>query len=133
LLRRVEFTDIYGDLVARQVVTPAKAITAILRGPASADRAGRRGCWVPAGEGDRRRLGDQTSARDRAAPRALRGDALDIRDTIVLKMREMTADDFEQLLRPAFKQDEWKLIAVGAVLGFLVGELQTLLVEVFSH
>ena len=33
-------------------------------------------------------------------------------------------DEFENLLRPAFQQDEWILFAVGAVLGFLVGELQ---------
>jgi hypothetical protein len=48
-------------------------------------------------------------------------------------MREMTDDDFEGLLRPVFKQDEWKLIAVGAMLGFAVGELQILLVELFAH
>jgi hypothetical protein len=34
------------------------------------------------------------------------------------------------LLRPAFRQEEWKLIAVGALIGFLVGELQ---VFVFLH
>jgi hypothetical protein len=28
------------------------------------------------------------------------------------------------MLRPAFKEDEWSLIAVGAVLGFVVGEMQ---------
>jgi len=28
------------------------------------------------------------------------------------------------MLRPVFKEDEWILIAVGAALGFLVGELQ---------
>jgi uncharacterized membrane protein YheB (UPF0754 family) len=64
---------------------------------------------------------------------AYAAEALDIRNTIIMKMREMSDDDFEQLLRPAFKQDEWKLIAVGAVLGFLVGELQVLLVEHFGH
>ncbi|TPS15715.1 DUF445 domain-containing protein, partial [Acinetobacter baumannii] len=32
--------------------------------------------------------------------------------------------EFEGMLRPAFKEDEWALIAVGAVLGFVVGELQ---------
>jgi hypothetical protein len=32
--------------------------------------------------------------------------------------------EFERLLRPAFRQDEWKLIAV---IGGLVGELQVLL------
>jgi uncharacterized membrane protein YheB (UPF0754 family) len=49
---------------------------------------------------------------------------LDVRGTIVTKMSAMTDDEYENLLRPAFKQDEWKLISVGAVLGFLIGELQ---------
>lgn len=42
-------------------------------------------------------------------------------------MRELTPAEFESLLRPAFQQDEWILIAVGAALGFLVGELQVFL------
>lgn len=39
----------------------------------------------------------------------------------------MTTEQFEGVLRPVFQQDEWKLIAVGAVIGFLVGELQVFL------
>ncbi|HEY2062423.1 DUF445 domain-containing protein [Amycolatopsis sp. NBC_01480] len=54
-------------------------------------------------------------------------DALDIRNTVVTKMRQLTPIEFEGILRPAFKQDEWKLIAVGAIIGGLVGELQVLL------
>jgi uncharacterized membrane protein YheB (UPF0754 family) len=53
--------------------------------------------------------------------------ALDVRNTIVEKMQQLTPIEFEGILRPAFKQDEWKLIAVGAVIGGLVGELQVLL------
>lgn len=55
-------------------------------------------------------------------------EALDVRNTIIRQMRLMTPIQYEGLLRPAFKQDEWKLIAVGAAIGFLVGELQVLLV-----
>jgi len=51
-------------------------------------------------------------------------DAMDIRNTLVAKMQQLTPSQFEGLLRPAFQQDEWILIAVGAALGFLVGELQ---------
>jgi uncharacterized membrane protein YheB (UPF0754 family) len=51
-------------------------------------------------------------------------DALAIRETLLTKMQDMTDAEFEGLLRPAFKQDEWKLITVGAVLGFLIGEIQ---------
>ena len=70
------------------------------------------------------------TARDLEAYAA---EALDIRATVVSKMREMSQDEFEQLLRPAFKQDEWKMIAVGALLGFAVGELQVLMVEQFAR
>lgn len=51
-------------------------------------------------------------------------DAMDVRNTLVSKMQEMTTEEFEGVLRPVFEQDEWKLIASGAVLGFLVGEHQ---------
>jgi uncharacterized membrane protein YheB (UPF0754 family) len=54
--------------------------------------------------------------------------ALDVRNTIVEKMRQLTPLEFEGILRPAFQQDEWKLIAVGAIIGGLVGELQVLLI-----
>jgi uncharacterized membrane protein YheB (UPF0754 family) len=150
---RQEFTDLYGGMVAEQVVTPEKVIQAALRGPAS-DRvfavvtrtlnehidaqigAGRPLVVLAVGgtgyqevkdlvaESVVRRLPDTIEKLE-----AYAGEALDIRNTVLLKMREMSDDDFEQLLRPAFKQDEWKLIAVGAVLGFLVGELQVFLVE----
>src|SRR5205085_2344909 len=52
------------------------------------------------------------------------GAAMDIRNTLVRKMQQLDENQFERLLRPAFEQDEWILIAVGAALGFLVGELQ---------
>jgi uncharacterized membrane protein YheB (UPF0754 family) len=51
-------------------------------------------------------------------------EALDVQNTIVDRMQKLTPLEFEMLLRPAFRQEEWKLIAVGAMIGFLVGELQ---------
>ncbi|HEX3784028.1 MAG TPA: DUF445 domain-containing protein [Pseudonocardiaceae bacterium] len=51
-------------------------------------------------------------------------EALDVRNTIVDRMQKLTPLEFEMLLRPAFRQEEWKLIAVGAMIGFLVGEIQ---------
>lgn len=51
-------------------------------------------------------------------------DAMDIRNTLVERMQNLTPTEFEGMLRPAFKEDEWALIAVGAALGFIVGELQ---------
>ena len=53
-------------------------------------------------------------------------DAMDIRNTLITRMQRLTPEEFEGMLRPAFKEDEWALIIVGAVLGFLVGEMQIL-------
>lgn len=50
--------------------------------------------------------------------------ALDIENVVGKKMQAMTPLEFEGLLRPVFKQEEWILIMVGAILGFLVGEGQ---------
>ena len=51
-------------------------------------------------------------------------DAMDVRNTLVERMQRLSPEEFEGMLRPAFKEDEWSLIAVGAALGFLVGEMQ---------
>lgn len=41
--------------------------------------------------------------------------------------------EYEAILRPVFKDDEMLMVMVGAVLGFLVGELQVVLVEQFAR
>ena len=51
-------------------------------------------------------------------------DAMDVRNTLISRMKQLTPTEFEGMLRPAFKEEEWILITVGAVLGFLVGEMQ---------
>ncbi len=59
--------------------------------------------------------------------------SLDIKRTMSEKMVAMTPEEFEGVLRPAFQADERTLIMVGAILGFLVGELQVMLVEHLSR
>ncbi len=49
-----------------------------------------------------------------------------IRVMLQERMKKLDPVSFENVLRPAFKQDEWKLIVVGAVLGLIVGFLQVL-------
>jgi uncharacterized membrane protein YheB (UPF0754 family) len=68
-----------------------------------------------------------------AAVEEYAGDAMDIRNTLMTKMQQLSPAQFERLLRPAFEQDEWMLIAVGALLGFMVGELQIVVVEFLAH
>lgn len=46
---------------------------------------------------------------------------VDVRDTLFSRMSVLDARSFEGVLRPAFQQDEWKLIVAGGVLGLLAG------------
>ena len=55
---------------------------------------------------------------------------LAVEELLQEKMNQLSADEFESIMRPVFKDDEWLMISVGAVLGFLVGELQ---VEMVLH
>lgn len=59
--------------------------------------------------------------------------AIALEATIVDKMSQLTNEEYESILRPIFKDDEPLMIAVGAVLGGVVGELQVQLVEIFSR
>jgi len=61
---------------------------------------------------------------------AYAAERLDVENTIVERMRLMDTDEYENLLRPAFKDDEWIIVALGATLGFLFGELQ---VQIITH
>ncbi|MBQ3655801.1 MAG: hypothetical protein II956_02990 [Bacteroidales bacterium] len=54
--------------------------------------------------------------------------ALNIQNTIGEKMANLPPKQFIDFLRPAFQEDEWKLIAVGAALGGVAGILQSMLV-----
>jgi uncharacterized membrane protein YheB (UPF0754 family) len=151
LKRRKEVAADYGRLVASEILTPRNLVEGVLRGPLS-DRlfayvarqvkqqvdaqVGIARPFVTLAVGSKRYQEMKDAVADKLVatlPDTLRAvesyatDALDINNTVVSKMQEMSPEDFEGLLRPAFKQDEWILITVGAVLGFLVGELQVFL------
>ncbi len=49
---------------------------------------------------------------------------LDIQNTIEEKMANLPSKDFISFLRPIFKQEEWKLIIAGAILGGCAGIIQ---------
>jgi uncharacterized membrane protein YheB (UPF0754 family) len=58
---------------------------------------------------------------------------IDLENTIVEKMHQLTNDEYESILRPVFKDDEPLVIAVGAILGGIVGEIQVLVIENLGH
>jgi uncharacterized membrane protein YheB (UPF0754 family) len=58
---------------------------------------------------------------------------IDLKKTIIEKMSELTHEQYESILRPVFKDDEPLMIAVGAVLGGVVGEIQVQLIELLGR
>lgn len=61
------------------------------------------------------------------------GRALDVENLIFEKMSQLSTEEFEAVVRPVFKDDEPMMVAIGAVLGLLVGELQVVAVEHLSR
>jgi len=53
--------------------------------------------------------------------------ALDLQGELLRRMAQLDADGFEDVLRPAFREDEWKLVVVGGILGLAAGFLQLLI------
>lgn len=157
LKRRKEVAAEYGALIAQEIITPRNVMEAVLRGPLSDglygmvlkhvqrsvdEQAGlARPLVVLAVGGARYQEMKQLVAKKlvERLPETLRhveqyaGDAMDLKNTLVTKMQQLTPDEFEGLLRPAFQQDEWILIAVGAALGFLVGEMQVFVMLHAGH
>jgi uncharacterized membrane protein YheB (UPF0754 family) len=146
--RQKEVARDYAEIMAKQLLTPANLVEELLRGP-FADRVvdlvqkhvqqatdaqlGAARPLVMLALGSKRFI----EIRDHLVKRILQLlpetskkveryalDALDISNTIVARMELLTPEEFEGMLRPAFKEDEMTLITVGAVLGFLVGEIQ---------
>ena len=59
------------------------------------------------------------------ATQAFNKDQADIIENLLReRMEALTPEEFEGILRPAFQADEWKLIAVGGVLGLATGFIQ---------
>ncbi|WP_216217057.1 DUF445 domain-containing protein [Amycolatopsis aidingensis] len=148
--RRQQVAVDYGGLIADEVLTGANVMEAVLTGPRS-DRlfelitrevqrtidqqAGAAKPIVALTVGGRQYQEMKRAAAAKAIeylPDTMRHvegyatDALDVRNTIVDKMQQLSPVEFEGILRPAFRQDEWKLILTGAVIGGLIGELQVL-------
>ena len=149
--RKDEVARDYANLISKQLLTPANIVEEMLHGTL-ADRVAELIEKVvhegldrqvgPAKPMILRSLGQERYAEMRnfivrkvvqTIPQASKEielyamDALDIQNTIVSRMDKLSPEQFEGMLRPAFKQDEWKLVLCGAVLGFIVGEMQVLL------
>jgi hypothetical protein len=152
LKRQSEVAGVWCHLVTREIVTIRQIIEAMVTGPRSAgtraliqshvqpiaDEA--LGALRPAAalavgsdrlEEIRRSVGDKAVEvsiepfkhwgfnEDRARV---------LEELLRERMEALPPDEFQDLLRPCFQEDEWKLILMGGVLGLLAGVAQLVLV-----
>ena len=73
-----------------------------------------------------RLVAERTLSMVRSMPEVERyaAEVLDVENVLASKMAQLSPEQFEGIMRPIFKDDEWLMISVGAILGFVVGEIQ---------
>ncbi len=148
LKRQQEVAGDYAALISKQMLTPGIMMEELFNGPRSDrvinllqkhvrrvvdEQAGLARPLVLYAVGTERYIQMKQSVAERILeklPETMKHmeeyaeDAMDVRNTLIMRMKQLTPTEFEGMLRPAFKEEEWILITVGAVLGFLVGEMQ---------
>lgn len=154
--RQKEVSRDYARLIADEIVTPSNIIESVLKGPYADrvfnmiarhvkkvidDQSGLAKPFVAWTIGTRRYIEMKNKAATRLVqhlPEATKRidnyakEAMDIADTLASRLQALPPPEFEGMLRPAFKEDEWILIAVGAALGFLVGVGQLIMFKLMA-
>merc|ERR1719446_511193 len=51
-------------------------------------------------------------------------ETMQVKETLSWRLARITPDEFEDIIHPIFEQDEWILLAVGGILGVIIGLLQ---------
>ena len=149
--RQVEVSRDYARLISDEIVTPSNIIEAVLKGPYADrvfmmiaghvkkvidDQSGIARPFVAWTVGTRRYVAMKEAAVERLIVRlpdtvksmdAYAKEAMDLSNTLAGRLQELPPPEFESMLRPAFQEDEWILILVGAVLGAIVGIGQLIL------
>jgi uncharacterized membrane protein YheB (UPF0754 family) len=148
-------SEAYANFFAERILHPEALVNAILRGPATdrimqlmqryvsegvdqASGPARPLFQLAVGTGEWRSLKREISTRlvdtvpqELARVHQYTEEALGLRGELSTKLKALSADQFEQVLRPLFRQDEKTLIVVGAVLGAVAGGIQWLVVRGF--
>ena len=143
--RQIEVARDYSRLIADQIVTPSNIIEAVLRGPYADkvfamisrnvkrmidEQSGIAKPFVAWTIGTRRYIEIKDMSVTRLVENlpatvkhvdAYAKEAMDIQQVLSERLAALPPPKFEAMLRPAFQEDEWMLIAVGAALGFFVG------------
>lgn len=154
--RQQEIARDYGQLIADKIVTPSNIIEGVLKGPYAErmfnmiakhikrtidEQSGIARPFVAWTVGTRRYVEMKDRAVERIVqrlPETARSvddyarEAMDLAETLSGRLQALPAPEFEGMLRPAFQEDEWMLIAVGAALGFAVGVLQVIMFKTLA-
>ncbi|CAI5744176.1 unnamed protein product [Peronospora destructor] len=153
LRRQNEVAEVYGNLVARDILNSRNIFEAILKGPYS-DRLFElvydnvqdavNAATVTTQKIINFSIGaemyanikeDVTNHIVEIFPESLRqiesyaSVAMDLEVTLREKMKLLTSEQFERLLHPIFEEDEWKLVVMGGVLGVVIGVVQIFLID----
>jgi uncharacterized membrane protein YheB (UPF0754 family) len=149
--RQPEVSEVYGEIIAEDIVTLGNIGDELLHGP-RADRtrqmiedamrpaidraAGPARLAVQVALGSSQYATIRESVASEAVdytmtpltdPEFNRRQSAAVRDLITDRMRELPHSDFSELLRAAMREDEWLLLLHGAVLGFLAGCIHLLI------
>jgi uncharacterized membrane protein YheB (UPF0754 family) len=143
--RQPEVSEVYGEIIAEDIVTLRNIGDELLHGPRAdrtrqmiedsmrpaVDRAAgpaRLAVKVALGGSEYETIRESvaTEAVDYTMtpltdPEFNRRQSAAMRDLITDRMRELPHGDFSELLRSAMREDEWLLLLHGAVLGFVAG------------
>ena len=146
--RQSEVATAYSKMVADELLNPQNIVDGILKGPLSDSlfriiskhvktaidkEAGLAKPFLQFMIGTQRYIEMKNRAVDKImleVPKLLQTthdyskQAMDIETSLRDKLLALPVEDFEDMLHPVFKEDEWILIALGVVLGGLVGYLQ---------
>lgn len=150
--RQMEVADEYARIVSNQILTARKIFETMVTGPTADRLAGliqahiKRSVDSTVGMSKpvvQAAYGTRTYVRIKRAisrrfvdelPHYIKHmfryaeEALDIENTLRSRMQGLDALDFVSFLRPVFQEDEWKLILVGAILGFMAGLAQMIFI-----
>jgi uncharacterized membrane protein YheB (UPF0754 family) len=149
--RQPEVSDVYGALIADEIITLRNIGDELLHGPSSdrtrqmiedamqpaIDRAAgpaRLAVQVALGSGQYQTIRESfaTEAVDYTMtpltdPEFNRRQSAAVRELFADRIRELPNADFSELLRSAMREDEWLLLLHGAVLGFVAGCIHLLI------
>ena len=146
--RQDEIAVEQGMLIAEEIFNPEKVIEAVLKGPSS-DKlfklihkqmqeamdqySGYAKPLVVMAVGTDRYI----AVKERAVEQTIDAleesmkhlhayveEAMDVENTIIEKVKQLSPEQFERMIRPIFEEDEWMMTLGGGVLGLAVGLFQ---------